>query len=164
MSAVSSVLRIACRNRSCLQSSIQQQQCHGIIRRTLARHSRQRRFATVAKAAIAADNQHNGSSAATAAALLLAAAAATLQLPQGSSTTTSTKTQNEPRRVPSRISTTLTPRASNLSRFRSITDRGMNSKYTVDWNVVLGEGAYGSVHPARLAATGEKVSQWERRK
>eukprot|EP00977_Amphora_coffeiformis_P004490 scaffold965_cov158-Amphora_coffeaeformis.AAC.14 len=33
----------------------------------------------------------------------------------------------------------------------------MSQKYTVDWKVVLGEGAYGSVHPARLAATGEKV-------
>ena len=62
--------------------------------------------------------------------------------------------QNEPRRVPS-INTN--PRAANLRQFRSINDRGMSQKYIVDWKVVLGEGAYGSVHPARLAATGEKV-------
>ena len=159
MSAVSSVLRIACRNHR-IQSSSIHPQC--IIRREW-RHpaAGQWRFATAAKAAAAASNhqQNNGSSAAAAAALALAAAAGATLLPlQGNSNTTTTTTQNEPRRVPSRISTTLTPRASNLSRFRSITDRGMNSKYTVDWNVVLGEGAYGSVHPARLAATGEKVS------
>lgn len=34
----------------------------------------------------------------------------------------------------------------------------MNAKYLVDWSTVLGEGAYGSVHPARLRATGEKVA------
>merc|ERR1740124_497679 len=34
----------------------------------------------------------------------------------------------------------------------------MNEKYIVDWRIVIGEGAYGSVHPARLAATGEKVA------
>ena len=37
-------------------------------------------------------------------------------------------------------------------------DRGLNEKYKVDWKTVLGEGAYGSVHPARLAVTGEKVA------
>ena len=155
MSAVSSVLRIACRNHR-IQSSSIHPQC--IIRREWRPPAAgQWRFATAAKAAAASNHQqNNGSSAAAAAALALAAAAGATLLPlQGNNNTT---TQNEPRRVPSRISTTLTPRASNLSRFRSITDRGMNSKYTVDWNVVLGEGAYGSVHPARLAATGEKVS------
>jgi hypothetical protein len=44
-----------------------------------------------------------------------------------------------------------------LTRMRSVTGRGLNEKYNVDWNTVLGEGAFGSVHPARLALTGEKV-------
>ena len=42
-------------------------------------------------------------------------------------------------------------------RMRSIRARNLSDKYKVDWKTVLGEGAYGSVHPARLAATGEKV-------
>jgi len=41
---------------------------------------------------------------------------------------------------------------------RSIRARNLSDKYKVDWKTVLGEGAYGSVHPARLAATGEKVA------
>ena len=44
-----------------------------------------------------------------------------------------------------------------LHRKRSIRGRNLNEKYNVDWSKCLGEGAYGSVHPARLAATGEKV-------
>ena len=40
---------------------------------------------------------------------------------------------------------------------RSLRGRGLEQKYIVDWKNVLGEGAYGSVHPARLKATGEKV-------
>lgn len=44
-----------------------------------------------------------------------------------------------------------------IHRMRSIKGRGLTEKYNIDWNTVLGEGAYGSVHPARLAATGEKV-------
>ena len=44
-----------------------------------------------------------------------------------------------------------------LHRMRSGAGRSLNDKYKVDWKTVLGEGAYGSVHPARLAATGEKV-------
>jgi hypothetical protein len=44
-----------------------------------------------------------------------------------------------------------------LTRMRSVTGRGLHEKYKVDWNTVLGEGAFGSVHPARLALTGEKV-------
>lgn len=43
-------------------------------------------------------------------------------------------------------------------RMRSIRARNLSDKYNVDWKTVLGEGAYGSVHPARLAATGEKVA------
>jgi len=50
------------------------------------------------------------------------------------------------------------PRNVMISRMRSIKGRGLNEKYNVDWNTVLGEGAYGSVHPARLALTGEKVA------
>lgn len=50
------------------------------------------------------------------------------------------------------------PRNVMLHRMRSAAGRGMNVKYNVDWNTVLGEGAYGAVHPARLASTGEKVS------
>eukprot|EP00565_Helicotheca_tamesis_P003267 CAMPEP_0185728254 /NCGR_PEP_ID=MMETSP1171-20130828/3664_1 /TAXON_ID=374046 /ORGANISM="Helicotheca tamensis, Strain CCMP826" /LENGTH=762 /DNA_ID=CAMNT_0028396937 /DNA_START=285 /DNA_END=2573 /DNA_ORIENTATION=+ len=34
----------------------------------------------------------------------------------------------------------------------------MGDKYKVDWKTVLGEGAYGSVYPARRATTGEKVA------
>jgi len=49
------------------------------------------------------------------------------------------------------------PRNVMLHRMRSMRGRGLNEKYKVDWKQVLGEGAYGSVHPARLAATGEKV-------
>jgi serine/threonine protein kinase len=37
-------------------------------------------------------------------------------------------------------------------------DLPMNKKYTIEWHNVLGEGAYGKVHPARVAATGEKVA------
>mmetsp|Transcript_25416 Transcript_25416/g.60072 ORF Transcript_25416/g.60072 Transcript_25416/m.60072 type:complete len:967 (-) Transcript_25416:28-2928(-) len=50
------------------------------------------------------------------------------------------------------------PRNVMISRMRSVAGRGLNEKYKVDWNTVLGEGAYGSVHPARLALTGEKVA------
>ena len=42
-------------------------------------------------------------------------------------------------------------------RMRSIRARNLDDKYNVDWKTVLGEGAYGSVHPARVASTGEKV-------
>lgn len=50
------------------------------------------------------------------------------------------------------------PRNVMIHRMRSKRGRGLNEKYNVDWETVLGEGAYGSVHPARLAATGEKVA------
>jgi Protein kinase domain len=50
------------------------------------------------------------------------------------------------------------PRNVMLHRLRSVRGRNLTDKYLVDWNTVLGEGAYGSVHPARLRATGEKVA------
>lgn len=50
------------------------------------------------------------------------------------------------------------PRNVMISRMRSVAGRGLHEKYKVEWNTVLGEGAYGSVHPARLALTGEKVA------
>lgn len=49
------------------------------------------------------------------------------------------------------------PRNVMLHRMRSVRARNMGEKYNVDWNNTLGEGAYGSVYPARVAATGEKV-------
>jgi len=48
-----------------------------------------------------------------------------------------------------------------LHRMRSVRARHLDDKYNVYWKNVLGEGAYGSVHPARLAATGQKVSQFK---
>ena len=53
---------------------------------------------------------------------------------------------------------TMQPRNVMLHRMRSLKGRGLNDKYNVDWKTVMGEGAYGSVHPARVALTGEKVS------
>lgn len=50
------------------------------------------------------------------------------------------------------------PRNVMLHRHRSTSSRSLSDKYKVDWKTVLGEGAYGSVHPARLASTGEKVA------
>ena len=64
---------------------------------------------------------------------------------------TTTSTACEPRNRHSQ------PKNVMLHRMRSVRARGLNDKYKVDWKTVLGEGAYGSVHPARLAATGEKV-------
>jgi hypothetical protein len=49
------------------------------------------------------------------------------------------------------------PRNVMVHHMKSLRARNMSDKYNVDWKTVLGEGAYGSVHPARLAATGEKV-------
>lgn len=51
-----------------------------------------------------------------------------------------------------------------LHRMRSFRARDMSEKYRVDWKTVLGEGAYGCVHPARLRATGEKVALKKMRK
>ena len=58
----------------------------------------------------------------------------------------------EPRR------TTTKPRNAMVISRKSMRGRGLYDKYKVDWDTVLGEGAYGTVHPARLAATGEKVT------
>jgi len=53
---------------------------------------------------------------------------------------------------------TNNPKNVMLHRMRSLRARTMTDKYKVDWDTVIGEGAYGSVHPARLALTGEKVA------
>lgn len=55
-------------------------------------------------------------------------------------------------------SSSPSPRNVMLHRMRSLNGRSLTAKYKVDWQTVLGEGAYGSVHPARLRATGEKVA------
>lgn len=151
MSAVSSVIRIACRNRSCIVQH--QKQCRGIP------HPRQwhKRAlgSSVAASSTAADSVEQTPSRcvqATTAAVLMACLAATGAVIWHENDKQQRVVQNQPRRVPS-----INARATNLRQFRSINERGMSQKYTVDWNVVLGEGAYGSVHPARLAATGEKV-------
>lgn len=62
-------------------------------------------------------------------------------------------TRNEPRRFGRNEARNV-----GLARMRSTAGRNLTSKYKVDWKTVLGEGAYGSVHPARLANTGEKVA------
>jgi hypothetical protein len=64
-------------------------------------------------------------------------------------------TRAEPQ--PRRFKTMHQPKNVMLHRMRSAAGRGLTDKYSVDWKTVLGEGAYGSVHPARLASTGEKV-------
>lgn len=58
---------------------------------------------------------------------------------------------------PSSSSSKHAPRNVMLHPRRSIRARNLEDKYNVEWDIILGEGAYGSVHPARLAATGEKV-------
>ena len=148
MSAVSSVLRIACRNRSCIIQH--QKRCRALPH---PRQWQKRALGTSAAAPSTAADQHTSTRCvqATTAAVLMACLAAT-----GAAIWHDKQqrvVQNEPRRVPS----INNARAANLRQFRSINERGMSQKYTVDWKVVLGEGAYGSVHPARLAATGEKV-------
>lgn len=45
-----------------------------------------------------------------------------------------------------------------LHRLRSVRARDMIDKYEILWDRVLGEGAYGSVHPAYDINTGEKVA------
>lgn len=57
-----------------------------------------------------------------------------------------------------RRSFTQQPRNVNIPRLRSMRGRNLNDKYKVEWDQVMGEGAYGSVHPARVAATGTKVA------
>jgi serine/threonine protein kinase len=74
---------------------------------------------------------------------------------ESNSSSDQTVTSCEPRRI---NSVDLQPRNVMLHRMRSVKGRGLNDKYKVDWDIVLGEGAYGYVHPARLAVTGEKVA------
>ena len=49
------------------------------------------------------------------------------------------------------------PRNIMLHRMRSMKARSLVDKYDINWNVVLGEGAYGAVYPGKLHSTGEKV-------
>jgi hypothetical protein len=49
------------------------------------------------------------------------------------------------------------PRNVMLHRMRSARARNLEEKYDIAWDTKLGEGAYGSVYPGRLSATGEKV-------
>jgi hypothetical protein len=70
-------------------------------------------------------------------------------------------TTAEPRKyMTNRMAASMSQQPRNvmpLHRMTSTAGRGLKDKYNVDWKTVLGEGAYGSVHPARVAATGEKV-------
>jgi hypothetical protein len=150
MSAISSVARIACRHRRLCNSN-------NIQRGILSLQQRQPRWTrtTATRASASFDRSAQCLAAAdtwetTAAVLLLAAAAAAV-----TATTTTTTTESEPRRTQTKVP----PNAGkvNLNRMRSLRGRGLDEKYKVEWEKVLGEGAYGSVHPARLAATGEKV-------
>jgi len=50
------------------------------------------------------------------------------------------------------------PRNVMVHRFRSMGGRNLSDKYKVDWKTCLGEGAYGSVHPAKALSSGEKVA------
>jgi hypothetical protein len=58
------------------------------------------------------------------------------------------------------------PQSSSLLHIYSKDENGknhkddipMNKKYSIDWSHVLGEGAYGKVHLARVIGTGEKVA------
>jgi len=53
----------------------------------------------------------------------------------------------------------VSTRKSKLNRTLSLRGHiSLEEKYNIEWDIVLGEGAYGSVHPARLAATGEKLA------
>ena len=98
---------------------------------------------------------------------LAAAAAAIASLTVASTTTTTSPTScdsaakmNHPKASGDQQLTRLPtiPRNVNLKKMRSLKGRSLEDKYTVDWETVLGEGAYGSVHPARLKSTGEKVA------
>ena len=60
--------------------------------------------------------------------------------------------------IPTSSSSSSSPRNVMLHSRRSLRGRSLHAKYLVDWSTVLGEGAYGTVHPGRLKATGEKVA------
>ena len=65
---------------------------------------------------------------------------------------------NPPRPVSRReFKPTDQPRNVMLHRMRSVRARNLQEKYDIAWKTKLGEGAYGSVYPGRLSATGEKV-------
>lgn len=51
------------------------------------------------------------------------------------------------------------PRNVMLHRLRSVKARSLQDKYDINWEVVLGEGAYGAVYPGKLRSTGEKASE-----
>jgi hypothetical protein len=51
------------------------------------------------------------------------------------------------------------PRNVMLHRLRSVKARSLQDKYDINWDVVLGEGAYGAVYPGKLRSTGEKASE-----
>jgi len=51
------------------------------------------------------------------------------------------------------------PRSVMLHRLRSVKARSLQDKYDINWEVVLGEGAYGAVYPGKLRSTGEKASK-----
>jgi serine/threonine protein kinase len=83
--------------------------------------------------------------------------------PQHSSTTTTTRRDTDSGTT--KLSTHMTsssssssPRNVMIQNRRSLRGRSLHAKYRVDWNTVLGEGAYGTVYPGRLRATGEKVA------
>ena len=90
------------------------------------------------------------------AALATAAAASFVHFNQDTVECGSAATAWDPQSI--RGATTPQPRNVMLHRMRSIRARNLEDKYNVEWTNLLGEGAYGSVHPARLKATGEKVS------
>jgi hypothetical protein len=100
----------------------------------------------------------SSSSDAVAAALVAAVAGGALYSSCDTKATFSIPQLTTARTEPRRFMSMNQPRNVMLHRMRSKAGRGLNDKYSVDWKTILGEGAYGSVHPARLACTGEKVS------
>jgi hypothetical protein len=68
---------------------------------------------------------------------------------------------NSPEIVKDFRSKSAQPRNVMLHRMRSSRARNLEEKYDIAWDTKLGEGAYGSVYPGRLSATGEKVSRFK---
>ena len=144
------------RRRQALVTSI----VHRTVKRQAAR-SLASSSSSFTKPAVIVASQHdsNASSSSLPLTAFYAAAALTgaawIQSQQDTPCSTAAATAWDPT-----IRTKPTPQPRNvmLHRMRSVRGRNLEDKYNVDWDTVLGEGAYGSVHPARLAATGEKVS------
>jgi hypothetical protein len=67
---------------------------------------------------------------------------------------------NSPGTVKDFMSKSGQPRNVMLHRMRSARARNLEEKYDIAWDTKLGEGAYGSVYPGRLSATGEKVCRF----